>query len=155
MAEEIERKFLVVGDAWRTQATRTADYRQGYLAINDQCAVRVRLQAGRATLNIKQASTALRRVEFDYDIPMTDAEQIFRELCAGRQLVKRRHFIEYRGHTWEVDEFGGDNTGLVVAELELESENQPFERPEWLGEEVSGDVRYLNAYLAQHPFRAW
>ncbi|MDH3637622.1 MAG: CYTH domain-containing protein [Gammaproteobacteria bacterium] len=155
MAEEIERKFLVVGDSWRDQVTRTADYRQGYLAINRDCAVRVRLEPGRATLNIKNAISDVRRSEFDYDIPMADAEQIFTELCLGRQLIKRRHFVEYQGHTWEIDEFGGASAGLIVAELELRTVDESFGRPDWVGEEVSGDPRYLNAYLAEHPYRSW
>ncbi|MDH3281978.1 MAG: CYTH domain-containing protein [Gammaproteobacteria bacterium] len=155
MAEEIERKFLVVGDDWRQQVSSVADYRQGYLAINGDCAVRVRLQAGRAILNIKNAASDVCRSEFDYDIPLDDAEQIYDEMCSGRRLVKRRHFVEYAGHTWEIDEFGGDNAGLIVAEIELNAVDESFARPDWVGEEVSSDLHYRNAYLAEHPYRSW
>ncbi len=155
MAEEIERKFLVVDDSWRSQVSQVAEYRQGYLSINQECAVRVRLENGCATLNIKSAVSDVRRSEFDYDIPLEDAEHIFEEMCVGRRLVKRRHFVEHAGHTWEIDEFGGDNTGLIVAELELTAVDESFERPQWLGDEVSGDPRYLNAYLAEHPYCDW
>lgn len=155
MAEEIERKFLVINDSWRNAVARFADYRQGYLAISKDCAIRVRLDAHCAILNIKSATTDVCRTEFDYDIPFADGEQIFNELCQTRQLVKRRHFIEHQGHLWEIDEFGGDNEGLVIAEIELAAVAETFVKPDWLGAEVSGDERYLNAYLAEHPYATW
>lgn len=163
VATEIERKFLVVGDDWRAGAIRSVEYRQGYLhapGSGSRASVRVRVGAVRsdpawseARLNIKAAVVGAARAEYDYPLPARDARELL-ELCVG-QLVKVRHFVPFAGHTWEVDEFGADNAGLVVAELELSAVDESFERPPWLGEEVTGLARYYNHALAFHPFRRW
>lgn len=155
MAEEIERKFLVASDAWRRDVTRSAHFQQGYLASNAECAVRVRLSGDRALLTIKSAAPGIRRSEYEYEIPLADAREIFDTLCVGRRLSKTRHFVTHGPDTWEVDTFEGENQGLVLAELELADEAQSFERPPWLGEEVSGDRRYSNASLAERPYSSW
>jgi adenylate cyclase len=155
VAIEIERKFLVEGDAWRRDVEKRAELRQGYLAVNDCCAVRVRLDDERARLNIKRATLDLRRHEYEYEIPLAEAREMLDLLCDGRQLVKTRHYLHHTGHLWEVDEFHGANAGLVVAEIELAAEDEVFARPPWLGKEVSGDPRYLNSSLAQRPYSGW
>ncbi len=155
MAQEIERKFLVVGEAWRQQARDHQRYRQGYLASDPACSIRVRISGDRAWLNLKSATLGVARLEFDYPIPVTDAEQILERLCSGPVIDKTRWFVDYGGKTWEVDEFHGDNAGLVVAEIELASEDEAFERPPWLGAEVSHDPRYYNVRLAVHPYKDW
>lgn len=154
MGTEIERKFLVRGDAWRSGAKRV-DARQGYLAVGPPASVRVRIMGDKAHLNIKQATLAVARAEFEYEIPVADAHELLDTLCDGRIVEKTRHYVEHGGMTWEVDEFRGANAGLIVAELELESEDQPFDRPSWLGEEVSGDARYFNSNLALNPYSTW
>lgn len=155
MPEEIERKFLVRSEAWRNSIQRKAYYRQGYLAVNENCAIRVRLQEDQAWLTIKNATLDVRRQEYEYTIPLADAREILDSLCGGRTLSKTRYFVAHADNVWEVDVFDGDNQGLVVAELELVTVDQVFERPDWLGEEVSGDARYLNAALAKRPYRSW
>lgn len=155
MGIEIERKFLVVGDAWRAEVSRTIEMRQGYLTQEAGCAsVRVRVEADRATLNIKAAVVGSRRAEYGYAIPLADGRELLETLCVGR-LEKLRHIVERDGVTWEVDEFLGDNAGLVVAEIELASIAQDFVRPVWLGRELTDDRRYYNHYLALHPYRTW
>ncbi len=155
MGIEIERKFLVVGESWRAQAYRTVPMDQGYLSGEDgRSSVRVRTQGDEARLNIKASVIGATRAEFDYGIPMADAREILETLCIGR-LIKQRHYIEHQGHTWEVDEFLGANQGLVVAELELDAVDAPFERPAWLGIEVTDDRRYYNHFLALHPYSTW
>ncbi len=155
MAKEIERKFLVTSDEWRRQARGSARYRQGYLSSDPGCSIRVRIADGRAWLNLKSATLGVSRTEFDYPIPVVDAEEILERLCSGPVIDKTRWFVDHAGHTWEVDEFHGDNEGLVVAEIELPSEDAPFERPAWVGEEVSHDPRYYNVCLATHPYKDW
>lgn len=155
MGIEIERKFLVVGDAWRAQAKRRVAMDQGYLSgEGGRSSFRVRTQGDEARLNIKAAVVGHTRAEYDYGIPLDDARAILETLCVGR-LTKTRHYIEFAGHTWEVDEFLGDNQGLVVAELELDSADAAFERPSWLGLEVTDDRRYYNHHLALHPYKTW
>ncbi len=155
MAEEIERKFLVRSDAWRSNVQRSAYFRQGYMAVNDRCAVRVRLQDDHAWLTIKNATLDVRRQEYEYPVPVADAREMLDTLCAGRSLGKTRYFVEHDGNLWEIDVFDGDNDGLVLAELELSDVDQSFTRPDWLGEEVSGDARYVNAALAERPYKSW
>jgi adenylate cyclase len=155
MPIEIERKFLVRDASWRAQADEGVAYRQGYLASDPQSSVRVRLAGDRARLNIKSATTPIRRLEFDYEIPLADAREILDTLCAGARVEKTRYHVRHGDHVWEVDVFEKDNAGLVVAEIELEDENEAFERPPWLGEEVSDDPRYYNMNLARLPYRQW
>lgn len=152
MALEIERKFLVRGDAWRT-----ADgilYRQGYLNRDKQRTVRVRIAGEQGFLTIKGVSTGATRVEFEYEIPVAEAASLLM-LCDGPLIEKTRHRIPLGAHVWEVDEFHGDNTGLVVAEIELGSEDEAFEQPDWVTVDVTEDARYYNSNLAVRPFRKW
>jgi len=152
---EIERKFLVAHDGWRGAASSGERYRQGYVAVGPPAAVRVRIMGDRAVLNLKKATTDLTRDEFEYAISLEDAESILERLCSGRVIEKTRYRVPHAGLTWEVDVFEGRNAGLVVAEIELESETQAIERPPWLGEEVSGDVRYFNSSLSVTPYTEW
>ena len=154
MAKEIERKFLVRNDDWRGLAPGKA-YVQGYLAGNEACSVRVRIAEDTATLTIKGATTGAVRHEFEYAVPLAEARQML-ALLAGKPLIeKTRYTIEHRGFSWEIDEFHGENQGLLVAEIELEREDQAFEKPAWIAEEVTGDPRYYNANLARLPYSAW
>ena len=152
MAIEIERKFLVTGTDWRQGAGTV--FSQGYLNRDKARTVRVRIAGAKAFLTIKGASQGATRAEFEYEIPLADAEQLL-ALCEGPIIQKVRRVLVHAGSTWEVDEFEGPNAGLVVAEIELTSEDQVFERPAWLGQEVTDDVRYFNSNLATTPFSAW
>jgi len=155
MATEIERKFLVLSDDWRNSANQGSMYRQGYLAGGRHSSIRVRIAGDKATLNIKSAELAIRRSEYEYPIPLQDAEEILAKLCGGSLIEKIRYLVPYEGHVWEIDVFAGENQGLVVAELELEQEEESFARPDWLGEEVSDDPRYYNVNLVSCPFKDW
>lgn len=152
MAIEIERKFLVVGTEWET-ATPTY-YCQGYLNHDKNRTVRVRIAGQAAFLTIKGLSEGASRPEFEYPIPVDDAKQLL-PLCEQPLIEKNRRIIEHAGMRWEVDEFFGENQGLVVAEIELDSEEQQFELPTWAGEEVTEDARYYNSSLAQRPYSQW
>lgn len=155
MALEIERKFLVVDDAWRSEVVRSLEMRQGYLTQEaGRASVRVRLEGDEARLNIKAAVVGSARAEYDYAIPLAEGREILDTLCVGR-LEKIRHYVRRDGVTWEIDEFLGDNAGLIVAEVELESTDQVFVRPPWLGRELTDDRRYYNHHLALHPYRTW
>lgn len=155
MSIEIERKFLVRGEAWREQAHERLPMDQGYLVVpGGKASVRVRLQGEQARLNIKAAVVGAERAEFDYPIPHADGREMLETLSVGR-VQKTRHLVRHAGREWEVDEFEGENAGLVVAELELEHVEAAFERPDWLGEEVTDDVRYYNHSLAMRPYRQW
>ena len=154
MGTEIERKFLVRDDSWRAAATESRGLRQGYLAIDGQCTVRVRTDGEEAWLTIKGPQAGLARAEFEYRIPCEDADALL-GLCRGRLVEKVRHLVLLGGHVWEIDEFSGANAGLVVAEIELDRVDESFERPEWLGDEVSSDARYLNANLSSKPYGSW
>ncbi len=152
MPLEIERKFLVSGHAWRS--ADAVLYRQGYLNRDKQRTVRVRMAGDRAFLTIKGVSSGATRVEFEYEIPVSEAAQLL-TLCDGPLIEKTRHRVTVGPHVWEVDEFHGDNDGLVVAEIELGSEDEAFARPEWVSVEVTEDARYYNSNLAVRPFRTW
>ncbi len=161
MGIEIERKFLV-DTATFAQGTPPwlngiagAHCRQGYLALGPPVAVRVRVMDGRGTVNIKKATTEIVRDEFEYEIPVSDVEHILDGLCTGCIIEKTRYLVPYAGMTWEVDVFEGANQDLIVAEIELDDEHQAFEKPPWLGEEVSHDPRYFNSSLTQHPYAKW
>ncbi len=154
MGREIERKFLVRDDSWRGDAAGVA-VRQGYLSTARECTVRVRVAGDRAWLTIKGPARGLARLEFEYEIPVADAQALLDELCRHPPIEKTRHRVEYGGLVWEVDEFHGANEGLVVAEVELAREDQEVPLPPWVGEEVSHDPRYLNAHLAEHPYTEW
>ncbi len=154
MAKEIERKFLVEGDAWRGLAEGTA-YRQGYLSTAEERAVRVRTVGDKGFLTIKGKEKGLTRLEYEYEIPLGDADELLDRLCLEPLIEKHRYRIEHAGMLWEVDEFHGVNDGLIVAEVELSSEDQEVELPSWVGREVSDDHRYKNANLVDHPYTTW
>lgn len=153
MAAEIERKFLVIGDAWNdgTPGTRIA---QGYLSMDVDRTVRVRIAGENAWITVKGRSRGITRAEFEYAIPVNDARDLL-EMCLPSVIDKTRHRIAFGGHVWEVDVFHGANEGLVLAEVELDDESVQPEMPPWAGEEVSHDVRYFNANLAVKPFKAF
>lgn len=154
MATEIERKFLVLGTEWKAGTTGVR-YRQGYLSTVKERTVRVRIEGDHAALTIKGLTRGTSRSEFEYPIPLSDASQMLEHLCERPIIEKNRYRVNVAGSTWEIDEFHGDNAGLVVAEIELDAPGQPFDRPAWLGTEVSDDPRYFNANLIAHPFREW
>jgi adenylate cyclase len=152
MAVEIERKFLVVGDGWR--AASPVFYSQGYLNRDKARTVRVRVAGEEAFLTIKGVSVGASRAEFEYPIPPWDARELLR-LCEQPLIEKNRRKILHQGFVWEVDEFLGENRGLVVAEIELPTEDTVFTRPDWVGEEVTNDARYFNSNLSHTPFASW
>jgi adenylate cyclase len=159
MATEIERKFLLTSDAWRKAVGRSQRMKQGYLtstgaSARTACSVRVRIAGDMAWLNIKSAMAGIERREYEYAIPLVDAESMLGEFCDG-VVGKIRHYVPYGGRIFEVDEFLGDNAGLIVAELELEAATAQFERPAWLGREVSDKPRYYNLHLLDHPYSHW
>lgn len=155
MPIEIERKFLVASDAWRALAVRTVEMRQGYLSgQGGKASVRVRLEGPEARLNIKAAVLGSVRAEYEYAIPVDQARELLEKLCVGR-VEKRRHYVEHAGLTWEVDEFLGDNAGLVVAEVELPRADYSLSPPGWVGREVTDERRYYNHALALEPYRTW
>ncbi len=154
MAIEIERKFLVTGDAWK-QASAGVLYRQGYLSTDKARTVRVRIVGEHAFMTVKGLAVGIARPEFEYAIPLPDAVAMLDGLCLQPLIEKRRYTLECKGLRWEVDEFLGENLGLVVAEVELDSADQPIELPEWVGREVTDDARYFNSSLIAHPFSRW
>lgn len=155
MAIEIERKFLVKHDGWRARVESASRIRQGYLSTHTRLTLRVRVRDDEAFLTLKGASAGIARAEFEYPIPLADAEALLARFAEGALIDKRRHLVREQGWLWEVDEFFGDNHGLIVAEIELASVDQDFARPAWLGVEVSDDPRYFNARLARHPYCHW
>lgn len=154
MGVEIERKFLVSSDAWRTLGEPTL-LRQGYLCADPERTVRVRIEGDAGVLTIKSKNEGASRGEWEYPIPLADAEELLDRLCERPLVEKNRRRIAYQGFTWEVDEFLGENAGLVVAEIELPSEDAAFELPDWIGQEVTGERRYYNSSLIKLPFSKW
>lgn len=154
MGQEIERKFRVASDAYRESASGKR-YRQAYLSTDKARTVRVRVVEDQAWLTIKGLTEGVTRAEFEYEIPVADAVTLLESLCQQPVIDKTRYRIPLGDHVWEVDEFHGVNQGLVVAEIELSSEDEPFEKPDWLGKEVSGDPRYFNSNLIAHPYQDW
>ena len=154
MGIEIERKFLLKNDTWRSLAKGTK-YRQGYLNSTKERTVRVRTIDDRGFLTIKGPNIGATRVEYEYDIPEHDAMAMLDDLCEKPIIEKNRYKINYAGLIWEVDEFFGENKGLVVAEVELENEGQRFEKPDWIGDEVTGDPKYFNSNLVINPYIKW
>jgi adenylate cyclase len=155
MSLEIERKFLPSSDAWRLGVHESFRLRQGYLNNETNCSVRVRTSADRAWLNIKGVTIGAQRIEYEYEIPLADAQEILDTLSLKPLVEKVRHLVNVGRHVWEIDEFEGDNAGLVVAEIELGHPDEAFDRPEWIGEEVTHDVRYYNTSLSRCPFKDW
>ena len=154
MPEEIERKFLVKGDSWRKLAQPEL-FRQGYLAASGNCLVRLRTEGNRGVLTIKGKRRGIAGSEFEYEIPLADCEAMLSSLALPGINEKRRYRIFFEGDEWVIDEFLGENSGLIVAEIELSSETQSFAKPDWVGEEVSLDSRYTNYSLSQLPFSRW
>ena len=154
MGVEIERKFLLRGDGWRGLGQPVL-LRQGYLSSHKDRVVRVRIEGDQAMLTIKGRTVGASRGEWEYPIPLAEAAELLDGLCEQPLIEKYRSRITIGGHVWEVDEFLGANAGLVVAEIELGSEDEAFDKPDWVGEEVTSDVRYLNANLIRHPYTSW
>lgn len=154
MTIEIERRFLLKDDSWRAEAGEPEMMRQGYLSVDKECTIRVRIIGRKAWLTLKGYISDTTRSEFEYEIPITHAEQMMQTMCPFK-LEKHRYKIEYRGFMFEIDEYFGDNAPLVVAELELPSEGVPFEKPDWLGEEITSNGKFTNAYLSKHPYSQW
>ena len=154
VAKEIERKFLVTGEPWRAAASG-ATYRQGYLSSHPERSVRVRTDGKKAKLTIKGLTRGASRDEFEYDLPLADAEAMLDQLCERPLIEKTRYLVPYGGRTWEIDVFHGDNLGLVVAEVELPSEDQMVTLPPWVAREVTDDPRYFNSNLVKNPFKDW
>jgi adenylate cyclase len=155
MALEIERKFLLKDERWRALAHERTLLRQGYLANTERCSVRVRLAGEQGWLSVKAMTPGIARAEYEVPIASADAAAMLEQLCLGPLIEKWRHLVVYENHQWEIDEFLGENAGLVVAEIELDSEHDEFARPAWLGAEVTADVRYYNFRLATAPYRHW
>lgn len=156
MATEIERKFLVLSEDWRSAVSKSIDIAQGYIQAREDRTVRVRLKGDAAFITLKIATSSIERLEFEYPIPVEDARVLLTTACTEGSVTKVRHLVPASdGLMWEIDEFTGENAPLVVAELEVPSADTVFERPNWLGEEVSEDTRYLNARLAQQPWSTW
>lgn len=156
MKQEIERKFLLTNDTWRNGLTGTA-YKQAYLSNNPDRVVRIRIAGDKGFITIKgkPAPKSISRPEYEYEIPLEDAEYLYANLCEPGKIEKTRYLYEFKGHTWEIDEFHGENEGLVVAEIELELENESFEKPDWVGEDVSLDFKYSNGNLSKKPYKSW
>jgi len=159
MAVEIERKFLLLDDSWREQVSSETVMRQGYFAGPDlhqpRASIRVRIENQHASLNIKSYELSISRQEYEYEIALDDAEKMLDTLCEKPLIEKTRYQVATPNHIWEIDVFEGDNDGLIVAEIELANENEQFEKPVWLGKEVSDDPRYYNVSLIKHPFKDW
>lgn len=159
MAREIERKFLVNGDQWKALAHKQVHFAQGYLNDINQAgsksSVRVRVEGDVAKINIKSLEIGLSRDEYEYDIDLDDAKKMLNDLCVGPVIEKIRYFVTLKSHIWEIDSFLGDNAGLVVAEVELQSETETLELPDWVAQEVTNIPRYYNISLSQKPYREW
>ncbi len=154
MAIEIERKFLVKGNGWRNNAVGQV-YRQGYMSTEDGITLRARVAGDKGYLTIKGPSFGNSRSEYEYEIPIEDAQEMLNSLCSSPLIEKVRYKVDHGECVWEVDEFAGENQGLIVAEVELNDENQKVELPEWIGEEVSHDQRYSNSSLSKNPWKNW
>lgn len=155
MAIEIEHKFLMANDHWRQLIDHSVKIRQGYLSSLPTTSIRVRISDDQAWINLKSAVIGTVRLEYEYPIPRSDAEEILDRLCSRPLIEKIRHTVKLSGNVWEIDEFHGDNQGLIVAEIELSKPDQPFNKPEWIGEEVTHDLRYYNNNLINHPYSKW
>ncbi len=155
MGTEIERKYLVADEGWRALAEPGQRVKQGYLAGSERCSARVRMAGQHASLNFKGMTLAVTRREYEYQIPLTDAEEMLDHLCSGPLIEKVRYRVPYQDHVWEIDCFEGDNAGLVVAEIELGASDEHFAIPDWIGREVSDKARYYNVCLIEHPYCDW
>jgi len=154
MPREIERKYRVKGNGWRDHGAGVP-YRQGYLSTVAERTVRVRLIRDKGWLTIKGITVGATRAEYEYEIPSDEASEMLDNLCERPLIEKTRYRVEHQGLIWEVDEFDGDNAGLIIAEVELEEEDQTIVLPDWVGEEVTGDARFFNANLIANPYSTW
>jgi adenylate cyclase len=155
MAIEIEHKFLLATNEWRNHIQRSVKYKQGYLSSLATSSIRIRVSDNHAWLNIKSATIGTQRHEYEYEIPLTDANELLNTLCKKPLIEKTRHFVADNNKIWEIDEFEGENAGLIIAEIELAEPNESFMKPIWLGAEVTGDLRYYNNNLAVLPYSKW
>lgn len=155
MGLEIERKFLPASEAWRNEVSDSQRIAQGYISRGERTAVRVRIQGDRAELNIKHSIDGIHRLEYEYPLPLADAQEMLDKVALRPLIDKTRHHVRRGEHLWEIDEFHGENAGLVVAEIELAHADESFDLPDWLGDEVSTDQRYYNSNLSRHPFSKW
>ncbi len=154
MATEIERKFLVKSDAYK-QLAAPSHFQQGYLSTEPERTIRIRVANEKGFLTIKGKNESISRVEYEYEIPVAEAKEMLSKLALPTIIEKNRYRIEYKGKIWEVDEFLGENEGLTIAEIELDSPDEQFNIPSWIGKEVSYDIKYYNSYLSEHPFKGW
>jgi len=152
---EIERKFRVTSDAWRGSVAGSVRYQQGYLSRSPTAAIRVRTDGERAYLNIKSTTDGVTRLEYEYPIPLADAEELLARVALRPLIVKTRHYIDFAGRRWEIDVFEAENAGLVIAEVELEAADADVVLPPWVGREVSADPRYYNSSLSERPYSEW
>ena len=160
MAIEIERKYLLKNDDWRELVSKSTYFKQGYLNETDnkencKSSIRVRIEGDNANINIKSMTLSITRQEYEYAIPLEDAEKMLDELCIQPLIEKTRHIVYYDEHKWEIDVFEGDNQGLIVAEIELVNEDEKFNMPSWIGEEVSEQEKYYNVCLVKNPYSNW
>ncbi len=154
MAMEIERKFLLTNDDWRQDIEKSIDMIQGYLGGNDKSSIRIRIDDESANLNIKGKTIGIQRKEFDYPIPLDEARELM-QLCDQPLIEKTRHIVRHGEHIWEIDEFESENKGLIVAEVELNNAEEALALPDWIGDEVTNDVRYYNICLVNKPYSKW
>ena len=155
MAIEIEHKFLIISNSWKNFVERSSDYKQGYLVSDASRSVRIRLSDNCAWLNIKSATIGIARQEYEYEIPREDGLKMLDSLCEKPFVEKTRYFVPNGKHLWEIDVFSGDNDGLVVAEIELSEVGEHFDRPSWLGKEVTEELKYYNNSLCENPYKHW
>lgn len=158
MAREIERKFLLINDSWKASAYQQTDFAQGYLTPlqgNAKSSVRIRIEGSAANINIKSLEIGLSRDEYEYPIDLADAEKMLVTLAVGPVIKKTRYLVKHGKHVWEIDEFYGDNAGLVVAEVEMQAENENVLMPSWAGKEVTEEARYYNISLSEYPYQNW
>ncbi|MFO7883482.1 MAG: CYTH domain-containing protein [Desulfobacteraceae bacterium] len=155
MAIETEKKFLLRSDLWRQKAFKAEFITQGYLKNDKTGVVRIRTAGSKGYITVKGITCRASRLEYEYEIPLNDAQDMLNLLCAPPLVEKKRHFIKHKDFQWTVDEFSGENNGLILAEIELETKDQPFEKPEWLGREVTEDPRYFNSNLIEYPYGKW
>ena len=155
MAKEIEKKFLLKNVLWRESIQRSRQFVQGYLIGSDVASVRVRSEGEKAFINIKSAALGITRDEYEYEIPLSEAQEMLANLCEKPLISKIRHDVIYANKKWEIDEFQDENSGLIVAEIEISTIDEVFEIPEWVGQEVSDDTRYYNVCLVKQPYSSW
>jgi adenylate cyclase len=155
MPTEIERKFLLTNDNWRKDADEGTHIIQAYMGSNEKSSVRIRIHADQANINIKSKTLGIERSEYEYAIPLDEANEMLEQLCDKPYIDKTRYHVMHEGHEWEIDVFVGENKGLIVAEIELTSMEEEFSLPEWAGKEVSDEPRYYNICLISNPYKNW